>query len=135
MIDERAESLSIGDHDFQTYPQPYLRRSYFVVCFLLPLSLAASTNAGRVSGKILDPRGVPVAGAHLQLLNSAAAVIREAKSDEQGGFILGDIDQGEYQWTAEEPTFVSVILDFPFRRDNKAKISVLWAGYGKKSAK
>jgi hypothetical protein len=26
-------------------------------CFLVPISLAASTNLGRVSGKILDPRG------------------------------------------------------------------------------
>jgi Carboxypeptidase regulatory-like domain len=89
----------------------YLRTSFFVVCFLLPLSLSASTNAGRVSGKILDPRGVPVAGAHLKLLNSAEAVIREAKSDEQGSFILSDIDQGAYQLRAEEPTFVSVTLD------------------------
>jgi len=90
---------------------PQLRTSCCVLCFLLPFSLAAGTTAGRVSGKILDPRGVPVAGAHLKLLNSAAAVVREAKSDEQGGFILGDLDEGEYQLRAEEPTFVSVILD------------------------
>ena len=60
---------------------------------------------------MLDPRGVPVAGARLKLLNSAVTVIREAKSDEQGNFILADIDPGEYQLTAEEPTFVSVTLD------------------------
>ena len=91
--------------------QRYLRTAFCVAGLLLPLSLMASTNAGRVSRKILDPRGVPVAGAHLKLLNSAASVIREAKSDEEGSFILGDIDPGEYQLTAEEPTFVSVNLD------------------------
>ena len=91
--------------------QPYLRTAFCVAALLLPLSLSASTKTGRVSGKILDPRGGPVAGVHLKLRNSAAAVIREAKSDEQGSFILGDIDPGEYQLTAEEPTFVSVILD------------------------
>jgi hypothetical protein len=90
---------------------PQLRTSCCVLCFLLPLSLAARTNSGRVSGKILDPRGVPVVGAHLKLLNSSAAVIREAKSDEDGSFILGDIDPGEYRLRAEEPTFVSVTLD------------------------
>jgi hypothetical protein len=41
-----------------------------------------------VSGKIVDPRGAPVTGARPKLLNSAAVVIREAKSDEQGGFSL-----------------------------------------------
>jgi len=90
---------------------PYLRTAFFVGVLLLPSGLSASTNTGRVSGKILDPRGVPVAGAHLKLLNSAAAVVREAKSDERGTFILGDIEPGEYQLTAEEPTFVSVTLD------------------------
>lgn len=90
---------------------PQLRSSCCVLCFLLPLSLAAGINAGRVSGKILDPRGVPVVGARLKLLNSSAAVIREAKSDEEGSFILGEIDPGEYRLKAEEPTFVSVTLD------------------------
>jgi hypothetical protein len=59
----------------------YLHTAVFVGSLLLPLSLSANADAGRVSGKILDPLGVPVAGAHLKLLNSAAAVIREAKSE------------------------------------------------------
>jgi hypothetical protein len=91
--------------------KPYLRTAFFVGALLLPSSLLASISAGRVSGKILDPRGVPVAGARLKLLNSAATVIREVKSDEQGRFTLGDIDLGEYQLRAEEPSFVSVSLD------------------------
>lgn len=90
---------------------PYLRIAFFVGLLLLTSSLSASANAGRVSGKILDPRGVAVAGVHLRLLNSAAAIIREADSDEQGRFTLGDIDVGEYQLRAEEPTFVSVTLN------------------------
>lgn len=102
-----TSAITISRKIFQTY----LRTVFCVAGLLLPLSLSASTNAGRVSGKILDPRGVPVAGAHLKLLNSAAALIREAKSDEQGSFILEDIEPGEYQLTAEEPTFVSVVLD------------------------
>jgi hypothetical protein len=50
----------------------------------LAFTLAAGTTAGRVSHKILNPRSVAVAGAHLKLLNSAAAVFREAKSDGPG---------------------------------------------------
>ena len=58
------------------------------------LHLSATPHVGRVAGQILDPSGAPVAGARLKLLNSAATVIREAKSDEQGTFILSDIDPG-----------------------------------------
>jgi Carboxypeptidase regulatory-like domain len=102
--------------------RPYLRTAFCVAGLLLPLSLSASTNAGRISGKILDPRGVPVAGAHLKLLNSAATVIREAKSDEEGSFILGDIDPGEYQLTAEEPTFVSMTSDVSVARGQQEQV-------------
>jgi hypothetical protein len=101
-----------------------LRTSFFVVCFLFPLSLSASANAGRVSGQILDPRGVPVAGAHLKLLNSSAAVIREAKSDEDGSFIFGDVDPSEYELRAEEPTFVSVTLDVSVSSGQQRRVTL-----------
>jgi hypothetical protein len=104
--------------------KPCLRTAFLVGFLLLPLSLSAGTNAGRVSGKILDPRGAPVAGVHLKLLNSTAAVIREAKSDEQGSFILRDIDPGEYQLTAQEPTFVSVILDVSVARGQQKQVTL-----------
>ena len=104
--------------------QPYLRTAFCVAGLLLPLSLWASTNPGRVSGKVLDPRGVPVAGAHLKLLNSAATVICEAKSNEQGSFILGDVEPGEYQLTAEEPTFVSVTSEVSVARGQQEQVTL-----------
>ncbi len=70
---------------------------------------AASTDPGRVSGKVLDPQGAPVAGAHVKLLNSARALVGETTSDEHGDFTLKGIDPGEYQLTAEDPSFVSVV--------------------------
>jgi hypothetical protein len=104
--------------------KPYLRTGFFVGALLLPSSLLASLGAGRVSGKILDPRGVPVAGAHLKLVNSAATVIREVKSDEQGRFTLGDIELGEYQLRAEEPSFVSVTLDLSVARGQEKQVTL-----------
>lgn len=38
-------------------------------------------------------------------------MIGEAKSDAEGNFILGDIEPGEYQLTAEEISFAPVISD------------------------
>lgn len=104
--------------------KPCLCTAFFVGALLLPLSLHASTNGSAVSGKIVDPHGTPVAGARLKLLNTAAAVIREAKSDEQGGFILGDIDPGEYQLRAEVPAFVSVTLDISVARGQQTQVNL-----------
>jgi len=89
-----------------------------VVCLLLSFSLhlSASPDTSRVSGKVLDPHGAPVIGARVKLLNSAGRVIREAKSDEQGNFILDSVEPGEYQLGAEEPIFVSVTLDVSVAR-------------------
>ena len=65
-----------------------------------------------------------MAGAHLKLLNSAGGVIREAKSDEQGNFILDGVESGEYQLRAEEPTFVSVNLDVSVARGQQKQVTL-----------
>jgi len=106
--------------------ESYLRAAFSVAVLFLPfcLSLSANTDTGRVSGKILNPRGVPVAGAHLKLLNSAAVVIREAVSDEQGSFILGDIGPGKYQLRGEEQAFVSVTLDVSVSRGQPTEVTL-----------
>lgn len=79
---------------------------------------------GRVSGKILDPRGVPVPGAQLKLSNSSGAVIRETRSDQQGSFVLDDVDPGEYRLTAEGPPFVPVTLDVSVARVQQEQVTL-----------
>ena len=69
--------------------------------------VSATTDPGRVSGNVFDPRGDPVAGAHLKLVNTAGTLILQTTSDEQGNFVLNGIDTGEYQLTAEDPSFAS----------------------------
>jgi hypothetical protein len=74
-----------------------------LVCF----SLRATPTASRVTGRVLDPKGAPVAGARLKLVNAGGTAIREAQSDAEGGFVLEDIDPGQYQLSAGDPSFVS----------------------------
>jgi hypothetical protein len=104
----------------------YLRTSFCVMVFLFScfVHVFANTGAGRVSGKILDPRGDPVSGARVKLANSAGSVIREAKSDEQGDFVLDDVAPGEYQLKAEEQTFVSVTLDVSVARGQQREVTL-----------
>src|SRR5271167_1113073 len=93
-------------------------------CILSPCICRRPPITRRVSGRILDPHGVPLAGARLKLLNSAGRVICEAKSDEQGNFILDGVEPGEYQLTAEGPTLVSVTFDVSISRGQQKQVTL-----------
>jgi len=102
------------------------RTAIIVVCLLLSFSLhlSAMPDVGRVTGKILDPHGAPVTEVLVKLLNSAGRVICEAKSDGQGNFILDGVEPGEYQLTAEGPTFVSVTFDVSISRGQQKQVTL-----------
>ena len=69
----------------------------------------SATETSRITGRVLDPKGASVAGANVTLTNAAGAVVREVRSDAQGGFVLEGIDPGQYQLTAEATSFLTVI--------------------------
>jgi hypothetical protein len=73
--------------------------------------MAAGTGTGRISGRVVDPRGVSVPGAHLKLITAAGSVVRESSSDAQGMFAFDDVDSGAYQLTGESEGFVTVSVD------------------------
>ncbi len=104
----------------------YLRTAFIVLALLLPccLNLSATTDTGGVSGRILDPRGAPVAGAHLKLLNSAGTPVAEINSNARGTFVLEGIDPGEYRLTAEAVSFVAVTLGISVAASQQNEISV-----------
>jgi hypothetical protein len=88
------------------------------------LNLTEAKELSRISGRVSDPQGVPVAGAHLKLRNSAGTVVRESTSDERGNFILDAVAAGEYQLTAESDAFVSIILDVSLATGQQKEISL-----------
>ncbi len=53
---------------------------------------------------------MPVAGAQVKLANAAGAVVSEAKSSSDGAFVLDGIAAGQYQVSADDPSFVSVVV-------------------------
>lgn len=77
----------------------------------MSLNLVAAPGPGSISGRVLDPNGVPVGGADTKLINAAGTVVRSAKSDAEGAFVLDGIDPGQYQLSADDPSFVSVIVN------------------------
>ncbi len=74
---------------------------------ILSWSLAQAADSGRISGRVLDPQGAPVAGAHLKFLNSAGIIVHESLSDALGNFILDHVNEGEYELTGESDSFVT----------------------------
>ena len=86
-------------------------RLLLTLLFLLVPSLTVEAEPGRISGRILDPQGVPVSPAHVKLMNSAGALIRDVTSDAKGNFIIDGVDAGEYQLMGESDAFVSVIVN------------------------
>ena len=102
--------------------KPYLRTAFFFGGFASPCKPLGKHRCD--SRKSVDPHGVPVAGAHLKLVNSAGTVTRQTESDEQGRFIVRDIDPVEYQLRAEEQAFVSVTLDISVSRGQQKQVTL-----------
>jgi hypothetical protein len=64
-----------------------------------------------MSGKVLDPQGAIVPGAHLALLNAAGTAVRETTSDAEGQFVLDRVDSGSYQVSADAAGFLNLVVN------------------------
>ena len=82
------------------------RFNLLAIVFML-LCVLATAQAASVGGRVLDPQGVPVAGAEVTLLHGATD-IAETVSDEQGGFAFHSVAAGSYYLNASYPSFAAV---------------------------
>jgi hypothetical protein len=88
-----------------------MHRTSIIVAILLLAWIAAGAAGFPVSGRVVDPQGVPVAGAEVKLVNAGDTVVGRATSDDQGRFTFTDVDPGDYQLHAESSAFVTVVHD------------------------
>ncbi|HZS71363.1 MAG TPA: TonB-dependent receptor [Candidatus Acidoferrum sp.] len=79
---------------------------------LTPVAAAAPAQAvhSEISGKLVDPQGVPVFGATVRAKGETNSAVREARTDEQGKFALSGLPPGHYLITAEAAAFVKLSL-------------------------
>jgi hypothetical protein len=75
------------------------------------VTFAAGPQGGMITGKVIDPQNVAVAGVVAKLINAAGVAVGEARTDAQGTFELDDVEPGAYRVTAEHAGFVKVIAD------------------------
>ena len=83
----------------------------FIMAFSLVVISVSASGTARLSGRVSDPQGVSVAGAHITLINAASVAVQVATTDERGAFVLSDIPPGQYQLKAESAAFVSIVVD------------------------
>ena len=89
------------------------KRTQLVIVFVCLLSSAAFAGSFPLTGHVIDPQGVPVADAKVELVNAGGQVAGEAITDESGVFALRGIDAGQYQLNAEAPSFVATNMSVP----------------------
>jgi hypothetical protein len=87
-------------------------------------TVRATGEKGRISGKITDPQGIAVAAALAKIVNSAGVAILKVQSDPQGNFAFDNVEPGEYQVSAENVAFVSVIVDVSVAAGEQKEISL-----------
>ena len=85
----------------------------FVVCLLLGsvgASGQAQVAASDLRGTIVDPNGAIVPGATVTARNIGTGIIRTTTSGDDGTYTLLALPPGEYEVTAEAPTFKKVTI-------------------------
>jgi len=86
-----------------------IRYHIMIVSLLCLVWTVAWAETFTLGGRVLDPHGVPVSGAKVKILNAGGSMIGDTTSDAQGAFVFPSIAPGQYQLTAEAPSFLTVI--------------------------
>src|SRR5688500_3697 len=88
---------------------------FFVLALLVAASVTAAmsqtqASAADLTGIVVDPNGAVVAGAAITARNIGTNIERTTTSDEDGTYKLIGLPPGEYEVTAEAPTFKKVSI-------------------------
>jgi len=81
------------------------RLSVLAVIALLACPLLAQSTGGRILGRVSDPTGAVVANVKVTLVNDATGVTRTTQSNENGDFVLVEVQPGNYHVEFEQAGF------------------------------
>jgi hypothetical protein len=80
--------------------------SYLLVLLAVTVSAHAQAVRGSLSGRVTDPTGAAIPGASVQV-RTASQKLTTVVSDEEGRYLVNDLDPGLYQANASAPGFSS----------------------------
>jgi Carboxypeptidase regulatory-like domain/TonB dependent receptor len=90
-----------------------IRFVLFSLCLavVLPRLNAQTTELGAIAGRVTDPAGAVIPGAHVKVTNQATNVVREVTSDSQGDFAARSLVPGMYRVEVTAPSFAAQVQD------------------------
>ena len=77
--------------------------------FLGPLFLSAGAWAATVTGRVVDGTGGAIAGATVTVVHAVSREARMVKSNDRGGYSIGDLRAGQYTVRVEQEGFKPVL--------------------------
>lgn len=78
-------------------PNSHLRAAMPVLLLALFAAMAAAqTITGTLVGSVVDPSGAAVTNAEVSVVQKATGAKRTVKTNEQGDFLIGSLQPGEY---------------------------------------
>lgn len=92
----------------------HVRAKYQCTAFLLAaLLLASSAPAqvlyGSLTGAVTDSSGRSVPNARIEVLNVATGIVHQAVTDDRGGYLVSELQQGTYRITITAPSFGALV--------------------------
>jgi len=79
-------------------------------CLLIGLSSLMAQGVGEITGRVTDPSGAVVSGAHVRLLNESGMAVATTATDAQGRYSFGDLPAATYSLEVEFPGFRKSIV-------------------------
>src|SRR5437868_15355626 len=83
-----------------------------ILCIALSLSAFAQSRGGEINGTVIDSSGAVVPGATVTLTNQATNIQNTATSNNNGYFVLVNVQPGGYKLKVEKSGFKAVESSF-----------------------
>lgn len=80
------------------------------VCIAPRVALAQSSNAGTVSGTVVDPSNAVVPDATVTLTNTATNAARTTKTNRTGQYVFAFVDPGTYTVSVSKAGFTTAVI-------------------------
>ncbi|HEX4773890.1 MAG TPA: TonB-dependent receptor [Bryobacteraceae bacterium] len=84
--------------------------SFFLASFSYR-AYGQATELGTITGRAVDPAGAVIPGANVKVTNTGTNVVREAKTDAEGGFAARSLVPGTYRVEVSAPSFSTQVQD------------------------
>ena len=95
-----------------------------VLLFCVAIAGLAQIISSSIVGSVTDATGAVVPRVSIQVINESTGIARQASSDESGGFVMPQLQPGNYRLAATAPGFrryevssISLLVDQTLRVD------------------